>query len=76
MIPVLIIRIGVYECAQRSAIYNKPWDERSELLWCEEIHFEHTDWVWSYWLLVDFVDSELWDCTPQDQRSATWREGG
>ena len=63
MIPLffLINRIGMQQHAQRSAIDNQPRDERPELCWREDVHFEHGDRVWAYGVCEEGVDSEFGD---------------
>ena len=57
-----INRVRVDERTQGSTMYDEPGDERSELCRREEVHFEHSDGVWSDWLFPETVDAEFWDC--------------
>jgi len=70
VIPVLILmvaccrinRIRMNERTQRTAIYDEPGDEGSELSGREEIYFEHGDGVRSDRFFPESVDAELGDC--------------
>ncbi len=61
MIPLLIVRIGMYQGAQRASMDHQPRDERPELLWSEQVHFKHGHRVWPNGSVPYLVDTKLWE---------------
>jgi hypothetical protein len=70
VIPVLILMIArcringirMNERTQRTAIYDEPGDESSELRGSEKIYFKHGNGVRSDRFFPESVDAELGDC--------------
>ena len=62
VIPDLIVGIGVDQCAQGSSVDYKPGYKSTKLLRCEDVDFEHAEWMWSDGFVPDFVDAEFWNC--------------
>ena len=61
MIPPILPRIRMHERAQRTPMNHEPRHESAELLWREEVDFEHWFRVWTDGLVPDLVDAELRD---------------
>jgi hypothetical protein len=55
MVAEFIVRIGMYQSAERAPIYHQPADECSKLRWVEDIDLEHSDWMRSDRSIEDFV---------------------
>ena len=59
--PILIHTIWMDKSRKRTAVDNEPWNECTELGWCEEVYFEHGDGVGANRLLPEAVNAEFGD---------------
>lgn len=59
-IPISSIRM--YQRRKRSPVDHQPRNKSSELQRCEDIHFKHGDWMWTYGFVPELVDSKLGNC--------------
>ena len=56
--------IRVYQNAQRASVDDKPRHESSKLCWCEDIDFEHSNWMWTDRSVPNAIDSKFWKLVP------------
>lgn len=53
--------VGMYQRAQGTPIDHQPWNEGSELRWCEEVDFKHGDWMWTNGFIPECIDPKFRD---------------
>ncbi len=56
--------IRVHQNAQRAPVDHKPRYESSKLCWCEDVDFEHSDWMWTDGSVPNAIDSKFWKLVP------------
>ena len=56
--------IRVYQNAQRAPVDHKPRYESPKLCWCEDVDFEHSNWVWTDRSVPNAIYSKFWKLVP------------
>ena len=44
---------------QRTTVYHEPGDEGAELVWGEDVYFEHADGVWADGFVVELIYAQF-----------------
>ena len=60
----IIPSIRVYQNAQRAPVDHKPRHKSPELWWCEDVDFEHSNWMWTDRSVPNAIDSKFWELVP------------
>ena len=60
----VIPSIRVYQNAQRASVDHEPRDESPKLCGCEDVDFEHGNWMWTDRSVPNAIDSKFWKLVP------------